>query len=232
MRRPVASWGRRRRPSGLGVPVGLAVLLAALFGGFAWWWFGFRARDAAPEGMASPVGAARPATERPTSPVPPEPLDLPPLVESDGVVQDLAGVLSRHPQWAAWLVTDGLAERFVSAVASVAGGVSPGQHVPFLAPEGDFQVRETGDQVVVDPASYRRYDAVTEPFVSFETGAAVRLYQQLLPLFEEAHRTLGFPEGTFGDTFAAALERLLSVRVPEDPPGRGVGHHDLPLDGP
>ena len=91
--------------------------------------------------------------------------------------------------------------------------------MPFLAPEGPFTVREGARGTEIDPASYRRYDALTEAFVSFETGAAVRLYQQLTPLFEEAHRQLGFPPDSFGVTMATALDNLLAVQLPETTPG-------------
>lgn len=215
VRPPRGSRLKRRRTSGLGVPIAAVVLVVAVVGGLVWW-FGLRRSDVTT--TAEPTAPIAATTPESGVPAPPEPLELPALEESDGVVRDLALVLSRHPRWAAWLVTDELVERFVFAVNSVAAGVSPKPKVLFLAPEGDFQVRETAGRVVIDPASYRRYDPVTEAFVSFETPAAVRLYQQLLPLFEDAHRALGFPEGTFGEAFATAIDRVLSVRVPDDPP--------------
>jgi hypothetical protein len=192
--------------------------MAAVVGGLAWWWFVYRTPEAptGPAEVASPSVPSADAVAPSTGP--PEPLDLPTLSESDGIVREVVGVLSRHPRWAAWLVTDELAQRFVSSVANFAAGVSPGAQVPFLAPDGDFEVRTTEAGEVIDPASYRRYDPVTEAFVSFDTPAAVRLYQQLSPLFDEAHRSLGFPDGTFGATLAAAIDNVLAVQVPEEAP--------------
>ncbi len=211
-------WGRRNRSGGPGFPVVPTVIGVAVLGAAAWWWFGLRSPTAEPTNTppAPAVAPAQPATSPSTAA--PEPLDLPPLSESDGIVRDLVGTLSRHSRWAGWLVTDELAQRFVAAVASVAAGVSPATHVPFLAPEGRFRVRSRGEGKAVDPESYRRYDAITEAFVSVDTRAAVRLYQQLLPLFEEAHRTLGFPEGSFNATFAQAIDNVLDVEIPEVPP--------------
>jgi hypothetical protein len=197
--------------------LGLVVLVVVLLAALGWWWFSGRGTDAPPS--LDPVAA--PATGPAAPPVesaPLEPLDLPPLEESDGIVSTLVGALSSHPRWAEWLVTDELAGRFVGSVASVAAGVSPAAQVPFLAPEGPFSVREGPQGTEIDPASYRRYDAVAEAFVSFEGDAAVRLFQQLMPLFEDAHRQLGFPPGTFGVTMATALDNLLAVQLPDGVP--------------
>lgn len=206
-------WLRRGRTSGPPLPLGLVVLVVLLLAALGWWWFRGQASDepAPPEAAdVAPSGVV----DTPDPSLPPEPLDLPPLEASDGVVATLVGALSSHPRWASWLVTDDLAGRFVGAVASVAAGVSPAARVPFLAPEGEFTVREGARGTEIAPASYRRYDALTEAFVSFETGAAVRLFQQLTPLFEDAHRNLGFPPGSFGVTMATALDNLIAVQLP------------------
>lgn len=209
-------WGRRRRSSGPSLPLVAGLLVLAALAGAGWWWFVGRS-DSPLRAIPGDTLASTDTTADPGGP--PEPLDLPPLDESDGVVRDVVGALSRNPRWASWLATDELARRFVSAVTAVAAGGSPGEHVPFMEPEGDFQVRDAASRPVVDPASYRRYDAVTEVFVSLDTRAAVRLYQQLLPLFADARSELGFPEDDdFGVTLGRAIDNVLAVRVPPEPP--------------
>jgi hypothetical protein len=181
------------------------------------WWFGFRGDPEVDVASAPEVEApATPSASDAVTPLPP--LDLPPLAESDAVVRRVVGALSSNPRWAEWLVTDELALRFVSSVVNVAAGMSPSSQVPFLAPEGDFAVVSSGEGTFIDPASYRRYDALVDAFVSFDTSAAVDLYRQLVPLFEEAHRSLGFPEGTFNEVFETALSRMIEVPVPNLPP--------------
>lgn len=210
---------RRRSPSDRRwmIAAVVAVLLAA---GAGWWFFLRDAPDpTSPDSLASDVITPMADTAGDASMTVP-PLELPTLAESDPVLQRVVGALSRNPRWAEWLVTDDLARRFVGSVAAVAAGLDPRERVPFLAPEGDFAVREVpGGGNEIDPASWGRYDAVTMAFVSFETDAAVRLYLQLEPLFEEAHQELGFPEGSFGLTLSTALDNLLAVQVPESPPG-------------
>ncbi|MBT8336046.1 MAG: DUF3014 domain-containing protein, partial [Gemmatimonadetes bacterium] len=205
-------WGRRNRSTAGGAPwlpiLGLIVIAA----GVAVWWFLLRGSpEATGSEAAGPPSASVPTGVSDTGPAELPALDLPPLAESDAVVRRVVGAISAHPRWAEWLVTDDLALRFVSSVVNVAAGVSPASQVPFLAPEGDFAVVSSGAGTFIDPASYRRFDALVDAFVSFETTAAVDLYRQLLPLFDEAHRSLGFPEGTFNEVFDTALGRLTDV---------------------
>ena len=210
-------WGRRSRAEGSGIPWIPIIGLVVVVGGAAGWWFGLReAPEVAVEPTAPPAESTTPASSG-VDDAPP-PLDLPALAESDGIVRRVVGAISSHPRWAEWLVTDELALRFVSSVVNVAAGQSPSGQVPFLAPEGDFSVASSGEGTFIDPASYQRYDPLVDAFVSFDTGAAVELYRQLAPLFDEAHRSLGFPEDTFGEVFAVALDRMIDVPVPDLPP--------------
>lgn len=146
------------------------------------------------------------------------PLELPELEASDSVVREVAAGLSERPRWAAWLVTDDLVHRFVASVVSVSTGSSPADHVEFLAPDEAFDAREADGRTVIDPASYRRYDVLAETFASVDAERTARLYHQLHPLFEEAHRELGFEEGTFDDAMARAIRNVLAVQVPDRPP--------------
>jgi hypothetical protein len=189
------------------------VLAVVLLGGLAWWWF--RVRDRGEEPDPAMVADTVPADTIATDTLPLEPIDLPPLEESDGPLRTLAERLSAHPEWARWLVTDRLVERFVASVASIAAESSPRTHVPFMAPTGDFVVRDEGDRLVIDPASYQRYDLVTDVFVSLDTQGTVRLYRQLRPLFEEAYQELGFPAGSFDADLARAIDGVLAVEVPD-----------------
>jgi hypothetical protein len=201
------------------VPTLFAVLvLGLLIGGAAWLWL--RSGDAPdPDRVAGeppPAGAVPAPTETEPEPEPP-PLDLPPLSASDALVRDMVGRLSAHPRLAAWLVTDDLVYRFVGAVVVIAGGRSPVSHVEFMAPDGELRVQESGGRLVIHPASFGRYDLLTQTFVSVDTRGSARLYRHLHPLFEEAHQELGFPEGTFHETFALAVENILAVEVPRGP---------------
>jgi hypothetical protein len=201
---------RRRETSGppLSVLAVLVVVLAA--GGYALW------RLRSPEAPQAPAGEAMAAVpDAPPVEDGEPPLVLPALAASDAVVRELAGLLSSHPEWAAWLVSDELARRFVATVVDVARGSSPAAHVEFIEPEDPFAVERSGGRTVIAPASYRRYDLVSEVFVSLDTEAGARLYRQLHPLFTEAYAELGISDYTFDDMMAMAVGNLLAVGVPD-----------------
>lgn len=203
---------RRRRKAGPPAAVVAGLVLVLLAGGAGWYWLRSRvAPDPQAPGPAA-ADAAPPAAEA----VDP-PLTLPPLGLSDELVRAMVGALSSHPQLAGWLVTDDLVRRFVAAVVNVAGGSSPAVPLDFLTPAEGPSVRSAGGTLRIDPASYRRYDLLTETFVSVDADGGARLYHQLHPLFVEAYQELDIPEHTFDEMMAMAVGNLLAVEVPGEP---------------
>ena len=154
-------------------------------------------------------------------------LEIPPLSASDAFLRDVAATLSENPTWASWLVTDDMALRFVRAAAALAFAESPAEPLDFLAPAGDFAVRDAEGGLEIDPTSYSRYDLTAETFVSMSTEGTAGLYRQLLPLFEDAYRELGLPsDRSVDDLVARAVDTLLEVEIPSGPhpvePSRAV----------
>lgn len=252
---------RRRGLAGRPRAVALVVALVLAVGGGLWYWLAsrdggdgvIRAGDPGdpPAARAAPADSAAP--------------ELPPLDASDALVRDLVAGLSSRPRLAEWLATDRLVRRFVGAVVSVAAGTSPRDELEFLGPEGEFRVRRPGGgdgagagdgepaageavggdasgaagrPAVIDPASYDRYDPVAATFVSLDTEGTAEIYRRLRPLFREAHRELGFSEGSFDGTLARAVENLLAVPIPDGPvevvpaaEGTDWAYRDAELEG-
>ncbi len=194
------------------------IVLAAvviLVAGYAAW----RTTRPAP---VEPVAAAPPAPEAsataPAAPLATRPaLALPALEASDELVRTLASRLSAHPRLAAWLANESLVRRFVAAVVNLAAGESPAPHLRFLTPSEPFRARTTAAGTTIDPASYRRYDALTELFVSLDTAGCAGLFHDLHPLLDAAYAELGYPGTTFDETLSRAIARLLAVRFPDEP---------------
>ncbi len=206
---------RSRRPRAP-IVVGL-VLLAAVVGGGIWYWTRFRTEPNAssPGGDRSSVAgdstASRSAVGDSAF------ADLPALDSSDVLVRGLGKGLSSRPRVAGWLDTDDLVRRFVLAVANVAKGTNPTSRLGFMAPKGAFAVRSTDGRTVIDSASYHRYDALTDAFISLDTDGVARLYHRIEPLCDRAYRELGLSGGTFEDALSSAFGRLLAVQVPGGP---------------
>ena len=208
---------RERRSDGPPlVPIVMGVLLVAAVGA---WWFWLRSPETPVEPRTPVPGAEMPAdtaVRDPTAGVPP--LDLPPVEASDTFVREQLDDLSDDPLLGRWLGADDLVRRYVTAVVNLAAGASPAGQLPFLRPEGAFEVRETeGGALVIDEVSYDRYDPLVDAVESVDVEVAARLYRQLYPLFDEVYRGLGLPEPSFDAAVARALGTILAVEVPEGP---------------
>jgi hypothetical protein len=188
----------------------LALAVVAAAGWYLW-----------PRSSAPPPSATEATAPPATSPPPElpdrteEPLELPALGESDELIRQLLRQLSQHPRLAAVLATPELVRRFVVSADNVAEGQSPARHWPALVPAHGFATVERGGRRVIAAESFHRYDPWTELFARLDPAETARLYRQLLPLFEEAYRELGYPQGDFDATLGRALEHLLAAPVVE-----------------
>lgn len=141
-----------------------------------------------------------------------EPLQVD-LDESDELVRKLVGELSSHPKLTVWMMTDDMIRKFVAAVDNIANGYSPRPQIDFFKPEGHFLVTEEGGDYFIDPESYKRYDMVTEVFLSLDTEGCVILYKKFKTAIQEAYRDLGYPDRDFHSTLKKAIRELLNVPV-------------------
>ncbi len=171
-------------------------------------------------GEPEPEPAPPPATlPPPVAPPPPEPepvpIVLPSLDESDVMLLSMIEGLSAHPRLVDAVDIEGIARAFVMAVVAIANGESPRSTLQYLEPEDGFAIAEREGKVVIDPASFERYTWITGVFSSLDATGVAEVYGQFEPLFDEAYRGLGYPDGRFRDALDAAMNRLASTPVPE-----------------
>ena len=203
--------------------IAAAAVAVVVLGAGLWWLLGgtddpgdtqvaeVAAEPAEPEPPAAPVELAEPE-------VIPEPVELPALGDSDAFVRELVDALLAHPNLAAWLVGDNLIRQFVVTVDNVANGRNPAQQLAVLRPERRFRATGDGEQMLIDPASYQRYDLFARVTGALDPPGAALLYQTLEPLLDEAHRDLGYPDTPFRRTLERAVRHLLAAPVVESPP--------------
>jgi hypothetical protein len=169
-------------------------------------------------------------TEAP--PRPPRPLGgdaeaiaLPPLNETDALVRELVQKVSSHPRLAAWLATEDLIRDFTIGVANVAQGQSATRQLTVLRPSSSFQVIQRGNDLAIDPRSYKRYDGIAAAAQSIDAAGIARVYATLKPRIEEAARELG--DASFDRTLEKAIVQLLNTPIPDDPilvQTKGIGY--------
>jgi hypothetical protein len=163
---------------------------------------------------AETPGTAKRTVDVPRRPGEPgEPIDLPPLDQSDTLVRTLVSHLSSQPAIAAWLTTNGLVRNFTVVVENVAHGDTPAKHLRPLRPAGPFTTKTSGGVTSIDPASYRRYDAIADAVDSVDARGAARLYATVKPRIDDAYHDLIGPDANFDRTLERAIVQLLRTPV-------------------
>lgn len=216
------------------------VIILVLLGLSAWYLFNLQ-QDTVPEAPAPPPVAVEQPAPPPvveeemaepdfTSPiVDEEPAieapALPPLAESDPVaVETLSSLVGSEPV-RQYVVSEAVIPRLVATLDALSGKQVPAAIKAVEGPAGTFQATANDDpasvirnaagdpipQYVVDPVNYRRYTPYVEMLEAADTGALVASYRDHRPLFEEAFRQLGYPEGDFDQRLRALIDELLAT---------------------
>ena len=107
-------------------------------------------------------------------------LDLPPLAQTDPIVSELVARLSSHPTIAAWLATNGLITNFTTVTLNIAEGRAP-QFLRPIAPQGRFGTTSPGEELLVDPRSYERYNPHGDAIAALDSVGTASLYLTLKP---------------------------------------------------
>jgi hypothetical protein len=203
-----------------GTWIAVALLIVAIAAG-AYFGIGYYRR------AAQPVAETKAGPKIPDRALggPAESIALPPLNETDPIVRDLVKKISSHPSIAAWLATDDLIRHFTIGVADVAAGKTATRQLLMLRPSSGFRVIERGNDLVIDPRSYARYDTLAAAVASMDADGSARLYATLKPRIEEAAKELS--DSSFDRTLEQAIVRLLQTPTVDDPirvVPRGVGY--------
>jgi hypothetical protein len=179
--------------------VGAAVVVAGSLLALRW-----MSRAQPPAVELPPVAATDPAaaSRRP----PRQPLELPPLAASDAMLRELVTGLSRHPMLARFLATRGLVRSVTLSVVQIGDGRTPAQPLAVLRPPTRLEVSAATGHV--EPSSYVRWESVVRALQSLPARDCAQVYVNVKPLFDEAYRELGYPDGDFDQAIAKAIRML------------------------
>jgi len=209
----------RRR--GRGIVPGIVALLVILAGGYLY----LQSRDRqppAPEPVATVEEAPQEAPDTlvrnplpESAPVDPLaallPDPLPALDASDAVMLKLAELLIARPDLVALVVPQEVIRRIVIAVENIPARNIPQNRLPLKQPEGRFAVTKSGEELFIDPETYKRYDRYAALMDGLDAGRVVDAYVHLYPLFQNAYRELGYPKAYFNDRLMLAIDNLLAT---------------------
>lgn len=182
-----------------------------------------------------PMPTPLPETEAPEEEPEAAPEPLPELTESDPVATAAIGGLVGDAMAQRYFAPDNIVSRLVATVDALDSRQIPGVIQAVEGPQSEFEataderpadpiLNEQGDpipQYVLDSANFPRYRVYVEMLEAVDAAELADLYRQNEPLFEEAYRQLGYPEGGFQERLLAIIEQVLAT-PPVDQPIRLV----------
>ena len=200
----------------------VALVVGAAAVGYVYW--SPQREDAQPEAAAPSRTAPEAAPERDAGPAIRHPIadadaaraetgelaaPLPTLDESDGRIGDaLAGIADRGAL-GELLNLSGVVRRVVVTVDNLPRKKISQRLSPLKPIEGRFLVAGGGDAAQIAPDNGRRYEPLVRVMESVDTGRLAALYVRFYPLFQQAYRDLGYPNGYFNDRLVEVIDHLL-----------------------
>lgn len=195
----------------------LALAALAVLGALIW--YVIDARDArtpatpvAPEtaGAPAPRPAGPPAIQHPL-PAPSQADSLPKLEVSDAMLrQDLVRLIGREA-FDALVYPSTLVRRIVATVDNLPRRAAPRRMMPVNPVPGPFRVSGQGEKSAIAAENSARYAPYVGALESVDAAALIAAYLRAYPLFQQAYRELGYPDGYFNDRLVAALEDMLAA---------------------
>ena len=69
----------------------------------------------------------------------------------------------------------------------------------------------------MEPASFKRYDALVDTLVSIDPDRALALYELIKPLLQEAYAEIGYANRDFDQALSAAIDVVVNAKSVEGP---------------
>jgi hypothetical protein len=192
-----------------------AVLGAAAFGIYLWSQGPtYQPMVEEPVEAPPPVATAEPEVHYPVPEIEeekPEQEPLPALEKSDPLVSDTLSGLFGSNAAKKFFQPQEIIRRIVVTIDNLPRKTASAQLLPTKPPEGKFMVDGQGATLAMAPANTARYTPYVKLIEAVNTQKLVAAYVRLYPLFQQAYRNLGYPEGHFNNRLVAVIDHLLAA---------------------
>jgi hypothetical protein len=136
---------------------------------------------------------------------------LPALNESDPAVSEaLAGLWDGKTLEQFFNLKDFI-RRIVATIDNLPRAKVALRLVPVKPVPGAFLTTGTGAGLAVSPANSARYAPYVRLLEATDSKKIVAAYVRFYPLFQEAYRELGYPQGYFNDRLVEVIEHLIAA---------------------
>jgi len=193
----------------------VAIVICGLAAGFYFWlWSAKEAPPPAPvarqEAAPKPEAKPEPQIQFPL-PQASDAAPLPALDQSDAGLRDTLAALVGQKNLDALFHLQGIVRRVVATVDNLTREKAAQRLMPVKPASGPFLVSGDGEDRTIsaqNAARYRPYVALAE---SVDTAKLVAAYVRYYPLFQQAYRELGYPQGYFNDRLVQVIDHLLEA---------------------
>jgi hypothetical protein len=135
---------------------------------------------------------------------------LPSLDASDAELRDALARLIGRAAAGDWLRPEDIVRHIVVTVDNLPRKAYAQRLSPMKAVPGAFVTAPAGDATLAS-ADVGRYAPYVAAFEAIDTHKLVALYAYFYPLFQQAYRELGYPNGYFNDRLIEAIDVMLAT---------------------
>lgn len=173
----------------------------------------------------APVVPAHPATpaQPPAAPDARHPIastaaEVPLLDASDAAIFAALATVFGDGSLLSLVGRESIVRRIVATVDNLPRPTAPPARWPVKPAPGTLVTTASEGRTTIAAANAQRYVPYVRLMESLDTPRFVEFYRRHYPLFQQAYRELGFPDGHFNDRAVAAIDVLLATPALAEPP--------------
>jgi hypothetical protein len=157
-----------------------------------------------------PIGEAANSTDA-AAPV------LPALDASDASAIEALSALAGTSGLGALLNPEHVIQRTVATIDSLPRQKLSPDAFPIRGASGAFAAHTENGRSEIDPRNFERYAVYARVADAIDAKALVAWYVRFYPLFQQAYREQGYPDGYFNDRLVVVIDHLLETPDLHDP---------------
>lgn len=171
---------------------------------------------AAPQAPAAPAQA--PGAPDARHPIAPAAAELPPPDASDAAILAALAAVLDDGSLMSLVARERVVRRIVATVDNLPRATAPPALWPVKPAPGTLVTAAGDGRTTIAAANAQRYLPYVRLMESVDTPRFVEFYRRHYPLFQQAYRELGYPDGHFNDRAVVAIDVLLATPALAEPP--------------
>lgn len=142
---------------------------------------------------------------------------MPPLEASDATVAQALASLFGGEGLSALLNPEHVVQRIVATIDSLPRQKLAPAALPIRGAQGAFETQVAGDKREIAARNAERYAPYATIARAIDAKQLVAWYVHAYPLFQQAYRELGYPDGYFNDRLIVVIDHLLATPDLKEP---------------